>query len=858
MGQTLSSPAAMMPPSPFLDGRDLEARSASQIRKLSNAPSLADGDTAFYGVNTFLPPHELPPGTAADAVNKRFEDGRAWPRFGVAQQPWGFGAPGGNLIPAAAAYNNVGVYEQRVCAGARYRLSSLAAGNQLTVDSVVYQGGGDIEFVCVSGLIHMENESSGPGLVAPATLRYVSQTPCAFVRFNDPQGMDTLVLVTNDWRTGAGEDGGRGRAWRLSSGAGPVEISLNGHDVWGTCRLIPCHNGLLLLRQGDERHYFGAAAVGTNDIQLNAAPNWSDGDQVFLFLDAQNTFTFTGVPPATPVQTYYVKTDRATNKVTLYSDAALTTQITWSGAAGTQFYIERRALFPGFYGNGAPPLLAQPTASGGQTLWDNGFKAVPADVAVTSTNKDTGIVTAPNHRLVPGDYVTVSGVHTTGNATIPQAYVYPTSPDTLRLYTSQLDALGNSGNNTITLVANNETGSVRKSGASALPIPPGREGCYFQNRSVLVNGRDTILVSDALDPLHYAPLQAAFTANLGESDLIMSITPFGPDSLVIEKENGIFLWGNFSAGPAGWTLTAITREYGQTAALSGAQVGVDFWALSRKGVQSVTQTVQGIVQGVADPVSKPMQKYINQIDWRYAAQACGAYWNNRYLLAVPLKGQSGTPVNNGVLVYNFLNQQWEGLWRGTALQVYAWARHLVYGEERLCFVSPAGQVGWLTDGYTDTVNGTAAAIADSLTTRRYAAGNTLRKLWLAAVVQWDTIAPSLTVTAQAPGVNQVQTLLPSPVTYDRTASFMAARAPYDPAHPTPAKWGAADRQDYSLTPAELTSGRLDTHQNVTEPFRLRLDGWGVQVVIANAAGSARIQAVSVRGVQTLGIERQKA
>src|SRR5262245_3791040 len=57
---------------------------------MSNNPQyLTDGDNGWVGVDTFSPPHTLRPGIAADAVNKRFENGQAWPRFSAALQPWG-------------------------------------------------------------------------------------------------------------------------------------------------------------------------------------------------------------------------------------------------------------------------------------------------------------------------------------------------------------------------------------------------------------------------------------------------------------------------------------------------------------------------------------------------------------------------------------------------------------------------------------------------------------------------------------------------------------------------------------------------------------------------------------------------
>ena len=819
-----------------------------------------DGDQAFYRVDTRRPAHELEAGVVADALNCRFEDGRAWPRLGVNRQAWGVVNDGG----AVQGYN----------------------------------------------------------------------------RFNDPQGFDTQIVLTDDWRDAVGEDGGRGRAWRIQSANVPSAVPLNGHDVWGVTRAIPCYNGLTLLRQGNERHYFSAVTTlaitnssatdetisvttsalitgqpvtvagitgatgtyylriitggtlslydtaahataggstgrfnvtvdgemgtlsrlavdpATSRIQLNTLPNWADGDRVIFYADTAGYFT--GTTPPQNSTGYFVK-NIAGNQIELYSNQGLSTQLVFTGASG-RFWIERNADFPGFYGNVCPPLLAQPNSSG-NTLWEVGFKSMAASVAITNTDNGTNIVTAPNHRLLAGEAVKVTGVHTTGPTLITTAYVAPIGDHALRLYSTLLGALATDNAVVVPLVTNGETGTIMKAGASGLPTPGGSEGAYYQNRLIIVNGRDTVAISDPLDPLHFAPFTAAVTANLGESDKIMAVVPMGTnDAVLVLKENSLGLINNFSGGPTAWTFTSLTREYGCVAPLTVQQVGADVWFLSRKGIASVIQTNNGVLQGVADPVSKQMQKYINQIDWRYAANACAGYWNNRYFVALPLKGQAGTVRNNGVLVHNFLNVAtsyqnlggtqksesqygWEGLWTGAELVPQAFARLTVFGDERLCFVTADGQIGWLGEGWTD---GTTA-ITSTLTTRRYAGGGATRKLWLTALVTVDALTPNLTVTAIFPGVNETQVLVTGK-TFDKTKYLVYGAADYNPATANATTFNAPFRADYQSSVGEMLAGAVDVHQNHPLPLRMRRVEWGVQLQIQNTAGSARIQSVNVGGL----------
>lgn len=902
---------------------------------------VADGDDAFHRIDTRRPPHELATGTAADAVNCRFEDGRAWPRLCVNTQPWG--TIGVNMVPVGAVFSSlshVATYAfTNFIIGEKY---FYAPGKTTDLRANIPNGpvAGPGEFIATSTVYYLKSPGV-PGSTVASSLAVVLKIgdPVGYARFNDPEDYDTQMVLTADWRNLVGEDGGRGRAWRVQAGNIPQAVPLNGHDVWDTTRLIQCFNGLVMLRQGSERHYFSATrtvtitdsdataetltvtittlanglvvkvagitgATGTYyvreisggtislydtlahataggatgrfnvtvtgetgtlsvlavdpataRIQLNEQPNWADGDKVVFYTDnaVPGGSLFMGTTPPQNATAYFVK-HIGTTQIELYTNPSLLTQVSFTGALG-RFWIERDADFPGFYGNAAPPLVAQPDGFG-KTVWEAGFVAVPVSVIVTGTDASTGIVTAPNHRLLPGDNVTVTGLNTTGPVPITTAYVYPVSDHAVKLYTTQLGALAQDPATLIAQVGS-ETGTLTKVGASGLPMPGGREGAYYQNRLIIVNGRDTVAISDPLDVLHFSPFTAAVTANLGESDSINAVWPMGTnDAVLVLKENSVGLINNFSGGPSNWTFTNLTREYGCIAPLSVAQVGADVWFLSRKGVASVAQTSNGVLQGVADPVSKPMKKYIDRIDWRYAKQACGGYWNNRYFVALPLKGQGKIVLNNGVLVHNFLNVTtsysagsspvlefgWEGLWSGATLLPFALARLDVYGDERMCFLDYSGQVRWLGDGWADGTSPIPAA----LTTRRYTGGSPKRVLWLSGLVTVDAWAPNLTVNAIFPGVNEQQTVIANKV-FDKTKYLVYGAADYNPAAPTTGTFNAPYREDYQPSAAELLAGAPDLHQNHPLPFRLRRQDWGIQIQVTNISGSARVQSVEVGG-----------
>jgi hypothetical protein len=200
-----------------------------------------------------------------------------------------------------------------------------------------------------------------------------------------------------------------------------------------------------------------------------------------------------------------------------------------------------------------------------------------------------------------------------------------------------------------------------------------------------------------------------------------------------------------------------------------------------------------------------------------------------------------------VLAWNSVNQGWADLWQGDLLTPVAFCRLTVFGEERLTFCNADGLICWFTDGFTD-YNG---AIETELLTRGYFAGETV--LCLKGEVNWDTFNPSLTVTALSAGVNEEQVLVDA-LTFDRTEYLVDGQSAYVGGTST---FDDPHRADYSPTTADLIGATGDTHQNTTQPLRLRMRDRAIQIKISNTQGSVRINAVAlaakqvtVKGLQT--------
>lgn len=842
---------------------------------IANQLLMTDGDAAFLRVDNRRPSHALEPGVVAHASNIRFENGKPGPRHGVARDGWGL--PHANVIPVGATHGSQHqahvYYEVTLEVGKTYiytqgNTEGIGPGNvspQVPTD-VTLSG----RFVATQATYWIWGlDADVQGAEITATL-FESHNTCAYKRFDDP-GTDTdnTILITDEWRTSG--DGGKGRAWRIIPGNGPLEIDLNGHDVWDTARLIQCDNAMVLLRHGDERHYFLAAdtSAAADTITLHCSPSWAAGSGNakrcrFVHVGAEAFLGDATVPSTCPANgNYYYAKLTGTVTIELYSDAGCTNKMTWlSVETGGKFYLELAETPAPWYGNAAPPLILQPGVN--TNAFENGFVAVPDNAAITDTDAASDVITAENHRLQPGDSVAVT-LSTDAPGT---KYCAPRSLHTFVLYSTAAEALLDSGTK-FNLTVDNQTGSVSKTSAAGVPMPGGREGVYYKGRLIIVNGRDNVLISDPYDFLHFTVFSQSVAANLGESGPVNWLMPLGEDTLLVGKVHAVLAISGLSLDFSAWKMEDVTREYGGIAPLAALNVGSDVWCMSRKGVASITRTVAGERLGVARTVSHPIPQYLLDLDWGNMDIACAETWNNRCYIGVPLKEQDDTanPVNNRVLVHNSLNQflrvnqdtstgdvvggvtemdaniteSWEGAWSGDLLKPYAFARLTVNGEERLTFATADGMVCWLHDGWDDA----GAEIQSELLTRGYFGGREV--LALKGKINWDSFRPLVTASIVSAGVNEEDTLAGfDELEYDRTQYLVDGQTDYDPATSTTEQFDAPHREDYSPTAEELTVATLDQHQNVTEPYCVRERCTAPQLRIINTQGSLRVCSISMQ------------
>jgi len=465
----------------------------------------------------------------------------------------------------------------------------------------------------------------------------------------------------------------------------------------------------------------------------------------------------------------------------------------------------------------------------------------PTGIATFSIrNQGKGYLSAPD--------VTFSSGVATATATISEGKVtavnvanpgsYTSAPTvTIEMPTTLVDITGSG------------TGTIAKSSASGANIPAGRDGLYFQNRLLMVYGNDFLAVSDVLDPLHYSKVINDFKLNTGANDRVITVAAFNNTTLVVFKQRSILAIENLYGDLSTVRLTEVTREFGCVAPNSVVNTGSDLIFLSQRGVISLKQTEYGIAQSVIVPLSDSIQNLVDDIDEVNWSKSCAAYFDNRYLLAHPTEGGDGT--NDRVLVYNFLNQAWEGYWEGELLNPKFFERLVVSGTERLVFADESGFIHTFDkDALFDrNATGTAYQIDTRVEFRGYTADAVEHKQWTDLHLELRNWNTRYDISVAFDGVDE-EIILATDTTKDRTAYYRYGQSAYA-VNNSGDNFRSPYREDYSTLPVLQCGSNGWTaglHQSYTHKARLKGHASAAQPVLTTDRGSLIVANVKVVGI----------
>jgi hypothetical protein len=475
--------------------------------------------------------------------------------------------------------------------------------------------------------------------------------------------------------------------------------------------------------------------------------------------------------------------------------------------------------------------------------------AGPGVTALTIVNQGAGYVTAPVPVITGVTGATATTTITDGKVTA----VTITNPG----HTATSVVVTVPKPSTLTEITSDTiTGTIKKSSASGANVPAGREGLYFQNRLLLLYGPDYLAVSDVLDPLHYSPILNEFKLNTGANDAVVALYPFNTTTLIVFKERSILAVENLYGDLSTTRLTEVTREFGCISQASIASTGSDIVFLSQRGVISLKQTEFGISQSVVLPLSDPIQDVIEEIDQANWRKSCGAYYNNRYILSVPVEGGDGT--NQRTLVYNFLNQAWEGYWEGSLLVPRYYTRLIVAGTDTLCWADESGfihnfdyqalqdrnRVGTIQQiattvyfrGHTGDKNPYSASLATN--------NGVDHKQWTNVQFELTSWNPTYSITANFDGVNESYAIATNE-TKSRTAYYTYGSGTYV-TNNSGNNFLNPYREDYSTLPGIRcnTAGfQAGLTQSFTQKARLRRHSITMQPVVTTTSGALNIHSL---------------
>jgi len=289
-------------------------------------------------------------------------------------------------------------------------------------------------------------------------------------------------------------------------------------------------------------------------------------------------------------------------------------------------------------------------------LGDGGNNTVISDGVVTVNSTAHGlsvgeevVVIESSDQLVVGDSYTI--------ASVPDA-------DTFTFYAQYDDQASH----------NNHYSKKTSQGLGFTHMPAPEFGVYHQRRLVVpyqydVTGSsgsatitnrnivDEALFSDILDADTYDRIYGQFRFNAGAADFIVGFHSFSDDKLVVFNRNSVHIVAN-SLDLGSSVSQLITNEVGCLARNSIQQIGNSMIFLSDNGVYGLDFIDLYNLRGQDVPLSASIEGTIKRINKEYASKAKSVYFNNRYYLAVPLDDST---TNNALLIYNFLNKQWESI-----------------------------------------------------------------------------------------------------------------------------------------------------------------------------------------------------
>ena len=166
------------------------------------------------------------------------------------------------------------------------------------------------------------------------------------------------------------------------------------------------------------------------------------------------------------------------------------------------------------------------------------------------------------------------------------------------------------------------------------------------------SNNDEIIASSILDGETFDVIGNQFNVTGGSSDYIVALEPFTEDKIVCFGRRSVHQISGASGSLADVRIDVITPDLGCSARRSVVQIANKIFFLSDQGLYGLEFLDNYNLRGLETPISESIQPYMDRINQEYVDKAVGAYFNNRYYVAVPLDGATE---NNTIIVWNVIN-----------------------------------------------------------------------------------------------------------------------------------------------------------------------------------------------------------
>ena len=296
---------------------------------------------------------------------------------------------------------------------------------------------------------------------------------------------------------------------------------------------------------------------------------------------------------------------------------------------------------------------------------------------------------------------------------------------------------------------------------------------YINNRLIVPDGRQNVMLSDVFDPDTFDPFWASFRVGVGGSDKIMAVHAWVDNSFLVFCRKSIWLaqvnqfastnGSDFSIDTPISRLDLLTDEIGCSARRTIATAGQFIYFLSDSGVYRLDSRLDLKLRGDTKPLSDPISDQISSLNASLVEDSVGFYFDNRYYIAVPLSNALDS--NNGVFIYNQLQEAWETRdTYGVGVNNFLVSD---YGQRRRIFVTNrAGKLMLLDeveagDESPDSNVNITTPVEGRIRTRRYGMGTMQSKRFVRSLA--DVVLPdagSITVKANMVNPDSEITLVP--------------------------------------------------------------------------------------------------